>query len=109
MPSQKSSSSSASSTYSIPPQQLVALPSLASSLCSLPQAKSIDSLSLHPSMLAQRNAESQAKLQKALSKSSTSTNLASAYAAPLPPTQYSSSNNSPPLMMRKPAKSKIQV
>ena len=101
MPSQKSESS-ASSTRSIPPDQLIALPSLACSLSSLPQAKSIDGLSLHPTMLAQRNAESQAKvtrsalftifpivnmylsiqLQKALSKSSTSTNLSQMYAAP---------------------------
>ena len=63
MPSQKSDSS-ASSTRSIPPEQLIALPSLACSLSSLPQAKSIDGLSLHPSMLAQRNAESQAKVTR---------------------------------------------
>lgn len=63
MPSQtQKSESSASSTKSIPPEQLIALPSLACSLSSLPQAKSIDGLSLHPTMLAQRNAESQAKV-----------------------------------------------
>ena len=60
-PTQKSDSS-ASSTKSIPPSQLIALPSLSCSLSSLPQAKSIDGLSLHPTMLAQRNAESQAKV-----------------------------------------------
>ncbi|KAI0777617.1 hypothetical protein BD413DRAFT_706890 [Trametes elegans] len=104
MPSQtQKSNSSASSTKSIPPNQLVALPSLACSLSSLPQAKSIDGLSLHHSMLAQRSAESQAKLQKALSKSST--NGAPMYAGhPSQPAQYSPipSSASPPLMMRKP-------
>ncbi|RPD65399.1 hypothetical protein L227DRAFT_570724 [Lentinus tigrinus ALCF2SS1-6] len=113
MPSQTqksaSSASSRSSTNSIPPEQLIALPSLACSLSSLPQAKSIDGLSLHPTMLAQRNAESQAKLQKALSKSAANTTLP-AYAAPhMQPVQYSPNSNPPPLMMRKPAKSKMQV
>ncbi|KAH9896791.1 hypothetical protein C8Q73DRAFT_687049 [Cubamyces lactineus] len=111
MPSQtQKSDSSASSTKSIPPESLVALPSLACSLSSLPQAKSIDGLSLHHSMLAQRNAESQAKLQKALSKSAASGNLSAMYAGSTPqPVQYSPSSASPPLMMRKPAKSKLQV
>ncbi|KAI0701679.1 hypothetical protein C8Q76DRAFT_802640 [Earliella scabrosa] len=110
MPSQtQKSDSSASSSKSIPPEQLIALPSLACSLSSLPQAKSIDGLSLHPSMLAQRNAESQAKLQKALSKSATNATLPIAYAPLAQPVQYAPSSNSPPLMMRKPAKAKMQV
>ncbi|KAI8986877.1 hypothetical protein BD414DRAFT_536757 [Trametes punicea] len=111
MPSQsQKSDSSASSTKSIPPESLVALPSLACSLSSLPQAKSIDGLSLHHSMLAQRNAESQAKLQKALSKSAANGTLPSAYAGvPPPPVQYSPSSASPPLMMRKSAKAKLQA
>ncbi|KAI1798286.1 hypothetical protein LXA43DRAFT_979659 [Ganoderma leucocontextum] len=111
MPSQtQKSDSSASSTKSIPPSQLIALPSLSCSLSSLPQAKSIDGLSLHPTMLAQRNAESQAKLQKALSKSSANNTLPPVYAAHhTQPAQYSASSNSPPLMMRKPTKTKIQV
>ncbi|OJT07776.1 hypothetical protein TRAPUB_1368 [Trametes pubescens] len=80
MPSQaQKSDSSASSTQSIPPSQLIALPSLSCSLSSLPQAKSIDGLSLHHSMLATRNAESQAKLQKALSKSSGNGAMVSMY------------------------------
>jgi len=41
---------------------LVALPSLSSGLSALPQAKSMDSVSLHPSMYAQRAAESEAKV-----------------------------------------------
>ncbi|KAI0360747.1 hypothetical protein OH77DRAFT_1517185 [Trametes cingulata] len=103
MPSQaQKSDSSASSTKSIPPDQLVALPSLACSLSSLPQAKSIDGLSLHHSMLAQRNAESQAKLQKALSKSAANGALPMYAGAPSAPVQYSPSSASPPLMMRKP-------
>ncbi|EIW55789.1 uncharacterized protein TRAVEDRAFT_73576 [Trametes versicolor FP-101664 SS1] len=111
MPSQaQKSDSSASSTNSIPPSQLIALPSLSCSLSSLPQAKSIDGLSLHHSMLATRNAESQAKLQKALSKSSGNGAMVSMYpGAPSTPQQYSPSSASPPLMMRKPAKSKLQV
>ncbi|KAI0765048.1 hypothetical protein C8Q74DRAFT_1370914 [Fomes fomentarius] len=107
--SSASSSRTSSSTNSIPPSHLVSLPSLASSLSSLPQAKSIDGLSLHPTMLAQRNAESQAKLQKALSKSATNANLPSAYAPIQQSVQYAPSSHSPPLMMRKPAKVKMQV
>ncbi|KAI0708071.1 hypothetical protein C8T65DRAFT_650465 [Cerioporus squamosus] len=132
MPSQaqksNSSASSRSSTNSIPPSQLVSLPSLACSLSSLPQAKSIDGLSLHPTMLAQHNAESQAKvtasfhpshvpvvilyrqLQKALSKSAANATSPTAYAVPhAQPVQYSPNSNPPPLMMRKSAKSKMQV
>lgn len=57
-----SSRSSASSKKSAP-EQLIALPSLSCSLSSLPQAKSVDSVSLHPSsMSAQRAAESEAKV-----------------------------------------------
>ncbi|KAH9846404.1 hypothetical protein C2E23DRAFT_853144 [Lenzites betulinus] len=111
MPSHtQKSASSASSSNSIPPSQLVALPSLACSLSSLPQAKSIDGLSLHHSMLAQRNAESQAKLQKALSKSAANGSMPPPYPGhSSTPAQYSPSSASPPLMMRKPAKSKLQV
>ncbi|EAU86876.1 hypothetical protein CC1G_11595 [Coprinopsis cinerea okayama7 len=47
---------------------IVSLPSLSSSLHSLPQATSLSSLPIHPSMYAQRAAESEAKLQRALSK-----------------------------------------
>ena len=41
--------------------KLVALPSLSCALSSLPQATSLDSVSLHPSMYAQHAAESEAK------------------------------------------------
>ncbi|KAL4243345.1 hypothetical protein ABKN59_011028 [Abortiporus biennis] len=107
-----SSRSSASSTNSIAPQQLISLPSLACSLSSLPQAKSVDSVSLHPSsMSAQRAAESEAKLRKVLSKSSA--NSPAVPPAMLPQAtspSYSPGSNSPPLMMRKPLKtSKVQV
>ncbi|KAF4566179.1 hypothetical protein EYR36_011594 [Pleurotus pulmonarius] len=42
--------------------KIVALPSLASSLSSLPQAKSMAHVALHPNMYAQRAAESEAKV-----------------------------------------------
>ncbi|KAI0075603.1 hypothetical protein K474DRAFT_1708872 [Panus rudis PR-1116 ss-1] len=105
-----SSRSSASSTNSIPPETLIALPSLACSLSSLPQAKSVDGVALHPtSMSAQRAAESEAKLRKALQKSSHSSH--SVPQAYVPNSQaYSSGSNDPPLMMRKPQKAtKMQV
>ena len=43
--------------------KLVALPSLSCALSSLPQATSLDSVSLHPSMYAQHAAESEAKVR----------------------------------------------
>jgi hypothetical protein len=46
-----------------PADKLVALPSLSSGLSSLPQAKSMASVSLHPNMYAQRAAESEAKVR----------------------------------------------
>ncbi|KAL6300336.1 hypothetical protein BKA93DRAFT_829160 [Sparassis latifolia] len=105
-----SAASSTSSSGSTTPEQLIALPSLSCSLSSLPQAKSVDSVSLHPSMSAQRAAESEAKLRKALSKSaaSHSSGLPPTYVPASVPQQYSPGNNSPPLMMRKPTK-KIAV
>ncbi|KAF8908127.1 hypothetical protein CPB84DRAFT_1767344, partial [Gymnopilus junonius] len=54
------------------PASIVAFPSVSSSLHSLPQATSIQNVNLHPNMYAQRAAESEAKLQKALSKTPTS-------------------------------------
>ncbi|KDR70195.1 hypothetical protein GALMADRAFT_255057 [Galerina marginata CBS 339.88] len=54
------------------PSNLIAFPSVSSSLHSLPQATSIQNVSLHPNMYAQRAAESEAKLQKALSKTPSS-------------------------------------
>ena len=120
---QKSSSSSSSSSgSSTAPPQLVALPSLSCQLSSLPQAKSLDHLSLHHnSMSAQRAAESEAKvrlfilvlyplacssspnqLAKVLSKTSSSHSAPFAPAYATPSGGYSPNNNSPPLMMRKP-------
>ncbi|PPQ90156.1 hypothetical protein CVT25_012467 [Psilocybe cyanescens] len=54
------------------PSSLVAFPSVSSSLHSLPQATSMQNVSLHPNSNALRAAESEAKLQKALSKTSSS-------------------------------------
>ncbi|KAF8066969.1 hypothetical protein FPV67DRAFT_1497297 [Lyophyllum atratum] len=79
---------------------LVAFPSVSSSLHSLPQATSIQNVALHPNMYAQRAAESEALLQKALSKT------ASSFAQHPPASPYSyappaqSNSNSSPLMMR---------
>ncbi|KAL4079978.1 hypothetical protein V8B97DRAFT_1914113 [Scleroderma yunnanense] len=49
-------------TQGIRADKLVSLPSLSSSLYSLPQATSLANVSLHPSMYAQRAAESEAKV-----------------------------------------------
>uniref|UniRef100_A0A8H7XUT1 Uncharacterized protein n=1 Tax=Psilocybe cubensis TaxID=181762 RepID=A0A8H7XUT1_PSICU len=54
------------------PSNLVAFPSVSSSLHSLPQATSLQNVSLHSSSNALRAAESEAKLQKALAKTSSS-------------------------------------
>ena len=57
------SNSSRSSTSSVAPNTLIALPSLSCSLSSLPQARSLDGIAIHPtSMSAQRHAESEAKV-----------------------------------------------
>ncbi|KAG2036420.1 hypothetical protein BDR03DRAFT_960019 [Suillus americanus] len=84
--------------------KLVALPSLSCGLSSLPQAKSMDSVSLHPNMYAQRAAESEAKLKNVLSKTAASHPQAPppvpAYMNP-PHHNSNSPNSSPPLMMRK--------
>ncbi|KAH9950704.1 hypothetical protein B0H21DRAFT_721155 [Amylocystis lapponica] len=65
---QKSTSSStSSSSSSTTPQQLISLPSLSCSLSALPQAKSVDNVSLHPTMSAQRAAESEAKVNRTFS------------------------------------------
>ncbi|KAL0959282.1 hypothetical protein HGRIS_014550 [Hohenbuehelia grisea] len=113
-----SSCSSSSTTMSSRTQspdvskpKIVALPSLSSHLSALPQAKSIDSLSLHPNMYSQRHAESQAKLQRALSKTASSAaqnpQMSPTYA--LPPTPESPSHGGAPLMMRKPTGPKFSM
>ncbi|THH19490.1 hypothetical protein EUX98_g8771 [Antrodiella citrinella] len=94
-----SSRSSASSTHSAAHDQLVSLPSLTNSLSSLPQAKTLDNLALH-----QSSAESEAKLRKALSKSTSSGAVPPAYLPSSHMPQYGA--DSPPLMMRKPLKQK---
>jgi hypothetical protein len=55
-----------SNSRGVPADKLVALPSLSSGLSSLPQAKSMDSVSLHPNMYAQRAAQSEAKVSNCL-------------------------------------------
>ncbi|KAF8730058.1 hypothetical protein AX14_005752 [Amanita brunnescens Koide BX004] len=81
-----------------PPSNLVAFPSVSASLCHLPHATSMQNVALHPSMYANRAAESEAKLQKALSSKANS----SAKTNPVPlagPPLESSNSSSPPLMM----------
>ncbi|KAG1896352.1 uncharacterized protein F5891DRAFT_1054440 [Suillus fuscotomentosus] len=93
-----------SNSQGVRADKLVALPSLSCGLSSLPQAKSMDSVSLHPNMYAQRAAESEAKLKNVLSKTAASH---SQNPPPIPtymnpPHQNANSpNSSSPLMMRK--------
>ncbi|KAF8811134.1 hypothetical protein BYT27DRAFT_7090090 [Phlegmacium glaucopus] len=54
------------------PSNLIAFPSVSSSLYSLPQATSIHNVALHPNMYAQRAQESEEKLRNALSKTPSS-------------------------------------
>lgn len=60
------------------PSNLVAFPSLSSSLHSLPHATSMQNVALHPNMYAQRAAESEAKV----STNSQSLRLSSSYRPP---------------------------
>ncbi|KAF8498911.1 hypothetical protein BU17DRAFT_102874 [Hysterangium stoloniferum] len=112
--SSKSSSSSSKTSSTKAPPPIVALPSLSSHLCSLPQAKNMESLPVHPSQSAQRHAESEAKLKKALERNVARQSLQSASQSShaqypprtrLPPPTYSEPSSplshSPPLMMRK--------
>ncbi|KAH7890243.1 hypothetical protein F5I97DRAFT_2104 [Phlebopus sp. FC_14] len=93
-------------------EKLVALPSLSCALSSLPQATSLDCVSLHPNMYAQRAAESEAKLKKVLSKTAASLPQ---NASSVPPYMNPPSHNpntpssSPPLMMRKTQKPKFHA
>ncbi|KAL4063764.1 hypothetical protein J3A83DRAFT_4378413 [Scleroderma citrinum] len=101
-------------TQGIRADKLVSLPSLSSSLYSLPQATSLANVSLHPSMYAQRAAESEAKLKKVLSKTAASQPQTPpppaipAYMNP-PPSNPNMPNTSTPLMMRKSQKPKFQA
>ncbi|KAI9567820.1 hypothetical protein HD554DRAFT_2172881 [Boletus coccyginus] len=77
--------------------KLVALPSLSCALSSLPQATSLDSVSLHPSI-------------KVLSKTaSTSHSVPPLHPYMQSPSHADSLNSSPPLMMRKSQKPKFQA
>ncbi|KAG9219914.1 hypothetical protein CCMSSC00406_0009517 [Pleurotus cornucopiae] len=91
--------------------KIVALPSLASSLSSLPQAKSMAHVALHPNMYAQRAAESEAKLQRALTKNASShaSQNPPSPAYNLPPQPESPNNPNSPLMMRKPQRPKFST
>lgn len=54
--------------------RLIALPSLSGGLSNLPQANSMGNLALHPSMIASRAAESEAKLRRSLLATAASRN-----------------------------------
>ncbi|KIK41098.1 hypothetical protein CY34DRAFT_13255 [Suillus luteus UH-Slu-Lm8-n1] len=84
-------------------EKLVALPSLSCGLSSLPQAKSMDSVSLHPNMYAQRAAQSEAKLKNVLSKTASNSQNPPPIPAYMNPPHHNpnSPSSSPPLMMRK--------
>jgi len=84
--------------------RLTALPSLSGGLSSLPQAKSMDSVSLHPSMYANRAAAGEAKLQKALTKTASSFSPATAMPPYMSPPSRDHASSPPPLMMRKPVR-----
>ncbi|KAK0186712.1 hypothetical protein F5146DRAFT_1227307 [Armillaria mellea] len=87
------------------PSNLLAFPSLSSSLHALPQATSMKGVSLHPNMYSQPASE--AKLQKALSKTAATHPSQNPAMAPyMRPATPSSHCDSSPLMMRKPQKSK---
>ncbi|TDL18981.1 hypothetical protein BD410DRAFT_842396 [Rickenella mellea] len=90
-------------------QHLTALPSLSCALSSLPQAKNLNQLSVHQPTLAKRAADSEAKLQKAISTTSRNTQSGQTPQMHLsikPQTPSSSEPNSPrspsppPLTMR---------
>ncbi|KAF9220381.1 hypothetical protein BS17DRAFT_787702 [Gyrodon lividus] len=101
-----------SSSQGLRAEKLVALPSLSCALSSLPQATSLDGVSLHPSMYAQHAAESEAKLKKVLSKTAASMPHNSSAIPPYmnpPPHNLNSSNSSSPLMMRKSQKPKFHA
>lgn len=51
-----------STNTGVAPEKLISLPSLSCSLSSLPQAKNMDSILLHPTTYTQRAAESEAKV-----------------------------------------------
>ncbi|KAK0443554.1 hypothetical protein EV421DRAFT_524942 [Armillaria borealis] len=83
------------------PSNLLAFPSLSSSLHALPQATSMKGVSLHPNMYGQPASE--AKLQKALSKNPAGHPSQNPAMAPyMRPATPSSHCDSSPLMMRKP-------
>ncbi|OAX39388.1 hypothetical protein K503DRAFT_769536 [Rhizopogon vinicolor AM-OR11-026] len=92
-----------SNSRGVSADKLVSLPSFSNGLSLLPQAKSMDSVSLHPNMYAQRAAQSEAKLKTVLSKTAAShphnPPPIPAYMNPSPHNPNSPSS-SPPLMMR---------
>ncbi|KAF8576028.1 hypothetical protein K439DRAFT_1621449 [Ramaria rubella] len=83
--SKASSSKDVHKSKSKSPPPIVALPSMSSHLFNLPQAKNMASLPVHPTQSAQRHAESEAKLKKALERNIARQN---SQPATLPSQQY---------------------
>ncbi|KAF8650718.1 hypothetical protein AX16_005091 [Volvariella volvacea WC 439] len=96
------------STRTQAPSNLVAFPSVSQALHTLPRCTSMQNVALHPHMYAQRQSESEAKLQKALSKTASTQSKQSAPVTPynLPPSQGNAGSDDAALMMRKPQKGK---
>ncbi|PFH51579.1 hypothetical protein AMATHDRAFT_2861 [Amanita thiersii Skay4041] len=83
---------------------IVAFPSVSSSLHTLPAATSMKNVNLHHNMYAARAAESEAKLKKALSKAASTNGSSNSQPIPMPvftPPSDTSTSSSPPLMMKK--------
>ncbi|KZS90108.1 hypothetical protein SISNIDRAFT_458000 [Sistotremastrum niveocremeum HHB9708] len=78
--------------------RLIALPSLSGGLSNLPQANSMGNLALHPSMIASRAAESEAKLRRSLVATAASRGSSSSVVKA--PAGRTDGSNSEHLMMR---------
>ncbi|KAI0292001.1 hypothetical protein BC826DRAFT_1105719 [Russula brevipes] len=89
------------------PSHLVALPSLSSSLSTLPQAKNMAHVAVYTSsMSGQHAADSEAKLKKALSNN---VGAAQTLAYATSPSAPSHNQSTQPLMMKRPARTKLQA
>ncbi|KZP07964.1 hypothetical protein FIBSPDRAFT_849132 [Athelia psychrophila] len=84
--------------------RLMALPSLSGNLSALPQAKSMNNVSLHSQMYAPRAAASEAKLAKALTKSASSFTPTPPMAPYRSTPSRDNASSPPPIMMRKPVR-----
>ncbi|TFK98271.1 hypothetical protein BDV98DRAFT_607057 [Pterulicium gracile] len=86
-----------------PRPQIVALPSLSSSLSSLPQARSLSHVALHPNTFSHNVVHSEAKLKAALAKNASRSYPPSVPMYMMSPPR-SPSPDSSPIMMRSKSK-----